>query len=140
MFVHLTLPGLHRCTLKVRIYFKKGVIFNYIQFLLPFPAVSGLQGPRGIIPLHVLPKQSLTLLLRPFNRPDVGMDVICIAGMVSSAIGILTARGRNFVNMSSLWWLYTSLKPDDPPMLQDAGFVALVTAASNHFGLALTRW
>ena len=103
-------------------------------------AVAGLQGPSGIIPLELLPKQSLTLLLRPFCRPDVGMDLICLAGMGSSIVGILVPRGRSAINMAALWWLYTTLKPDDPPMLQDVGFVAIITAASKHLGLAISRW
>jgi hypothetical protein len=106
-----------------------GVCASYMcGFASTYTQISGLAGPRGVFPVADLPRGFLPLLLRPFRRPDVGIDAVCLAGMALSAAGMATARARSNSIMGILWWLYTSLCPDDPPLLQDAGFVAFLTA------------
>ena len=81
--------------------------------------------------------------------------MLCILGMIGSAAAVIDRRCRSSIDLGVLWWLYTSMSPDDPPMLADAGFVAVLaapysrashkpslalTAAARRCGLATSRW
>ena len=56
------------------------------------------------------------------------IDILCLSGMILSFSSVVHRKYRTMLDMSLLWYMYSMLKPDDPPLLEDAGFLAcLVT-------------
>ena len=137
--------------------FTFGVSFCYLgAFSSMYCQINGLQSPNGIIPRRSSGTTATALpwYFWPFGaRPDLGCDVLCLSGIFLSALGIVDRRARTKVDLTLLWYFYLQMRPEDPPLLNDAGFVALVVAPltrsrtytqlarwSSNLGLALGRW
>ena len=129
-----------------------GASLSYLcAFCSNYQQTSGLQSPEGIIPVG-RSRPELPLLMWPFRRADIGIDVLCLCGMGVSAACVVSRRCRTSEVMLLLWYLFTTLQPDDPPLLQDAGFVAVLLApmrgqqhaelgaAVLNIGLSTARW
>ena len=112
--------------------FTWGVSFSYLcGFASMYIQIDGLQGNKGIIPMS---KRRLKYTSRLFNnkqfkkKPDMVIDILCLSGMILSFSSVVHRKYRTMLDMSLLWYMYSMLKPDDPPLLEDAGFLAcLVT-------------
>jgi hypothetical protein len=130
-----------------------GTSLSYLcAFASNYQQTSGLQDIDGIIPVR-LPRAQRPLLIRLFRRADIGISTTCLCGMVISIAGVISRRYRSSGTMAALWYLYTTLQPDDPPLLQDVGFIAALLAplsahANNaelraavlNSGLGCARW
>ena len=91
--------------------------------------------------------------MRPFADADLGADLTCLLGIWLSSHGVLSAKARTDGDMLALWGLYTTMRPDDPPFLHDAGFAAVLMAPPHRglietpidrrrrrYGLVVARW
>jgi hypothetical protein len=59
------------------------------------------------------------------------MDAVCLAGAGLAGAGLVTRRARNSAALAVLWWFYDSVQRvmnHDPPLLFEAGFVAIFAA------------
>ena len=112
--------------------FTWGVSFSYLcGFASLYVQIEGLQGNKGIIPMSKRRLQFTSFLFNnPFfeKKPDLSIDTLCISGLILSFSSLMHRKYRTMTDMISLWYLYSCLKPDDPPLLEDAGFLACLVA------------
>eukprot|EP01052_Picozoa_sp_SAG31_P050375 SAG31_NODE_11465_length_1027_cov_1.072198_1_plen_233_part_10 len=103
-----------------------------VSFASSYTQIAGMHGPQGILPVRVLmTKSSMPMLLRYFERPDLAMDAVCIAGSLLAGAGLVTRRARSSIALGALWWFYNSIQRvmnHDPPLLFEAGFIAILAA------------
>ena len=79
------------------------------------------------VPPHMVP-----LPLRLLRRPDLGADALCLGGLALAMLGMTTRRARSALGYAAMWYIYLSLQAlvgHDPPLLFEAGFVAILLGA-----------
>ena len=113
--------------------FEWGVCVTYVcAFSSFYTQVGGMLGPDGILPVGAtLPHYMIPLPLRWMRRPDIGADVLCLVGMALGMGGVVARRARNMGSFTAMWWLYSSLQAlmgHDPPLLFEAGLVAIIVS------------
>lgn len=112
--------------------FTWGVSFAYLcGFSSLYIQIEGLQGNKGIIPMSKRRLQFTSFLFNnPFfgKKPDLAIDILCLSGLILSFSSLMHRKYRTMTDMISMWYLYSCLKPDDPPLLEDAGFLACLVA------------
>ena len=110
------------------------------SFASSYTQIAGMHGPQGILPVGALmPRHTIPLLFRYFKRPDLAMDAVCLGGTLLAGAGMATRRARSSAVLAVLWWFYDSMQRvmnHDPPLLFEAGFIAIFIAQPPSVGAA----
>lgn len=84
----------------------------------------------GVIPiLSHIPPHAIPLPLCWLRRPDLGADLMCLSALALAMAGMVTRKARSAITYAIMWYSYLCMQAligHDPPLLFEAGFLAII--------------